>query len=409
MVMKSERAGRLARDSAEILVGDRPGEFTVVTQEGSSIPVDVRDLTESTSGKKEPLLEAASKPGQLQPATAQASTAAGPAVASAASGQPPSALTQSSAVTSATDALDAAQQRPDQSSAARKSTTWLGSMMAAGTAAFGLKGGAPADTGSTRLLQPAAQPGAAHAPASAGASSSAAVAAGASAAGAEHHLQQLPILNIAATEPKAEPPAVSAFASEVAVQPVSAATTDSSPIEGEAHFKSLMGSTLSVQVCFLPVEDGATIFALPGVSVACICWYSEPPHNRDCPEFVTCCRGITTCSCRLCCPHRKRSSVPTSGGCECAGGGGGQRVRRLGVPGVRAEGELAGGQASGEEPCVPMWHPALLPQTTHGSHGGSLHSLSGVPGAGGAPPQQEAAGSHIAHSHSQQHRQRHVD
>ena len=267
-MMKSERAGRLARDSAEILVGDRPGEFTVVTQEGSSIPVDVRDLTETTSGKKEPLLEAATKPAQPQPATAQASTAAGPTVARAASGQPPSALTQSSAVPSAADALDAAQQGPDQSSAARKSSTWLGSIMAAGTAAFGLKGAPPADTGSTCSLQPAAQPSAAQGPASAGASSSAAFAAGASAAGAGHHVQQPPVLNIAATEPKAEPPAVSAFASEVAVQPVSAATTDSSPIEGEAQFKALMGSTPYARVCSLPVDDGATTFDLP-MGVCC--------------------------------------------------------------------------------------------------------------------------------------------
>lgn len=399
-MMKSERAGRLAKDSAEILVGDRPGEFTVVTQEGSSIPVDVRDLTETTSGKKEPLLEAVTKPAQPQPATAQASTAAGPTVARAAPGQPPSALTQSSAVPSAADALDAAQQGPDQSSAARKSSTWLGSMMAAGTAAFGLKGGAPADTGSTCSLQPAAQPSAAQGPASAGAS----------AAGAGHHVQQPPVLNIAATEPKAEPPAVSAFASEVAVQPVSAATTDSSPIEGEAQFKAFMGSTPYVQVCFLPVDDGATTFDLPmGCLLLPSGLYSEPPHDCDCPQFVTCCRGITICSCRLCCPQRKRSGVPTSGGCQGVRSGGGQRIRRRAVLGVRAEGELAGGQASGEEPCVPMWLPALLPQTTHGGQGGSLHSLSGVPGLRGAPPQQEAAGSHIAHSHSQQHRQRHVD
>ena len=36
MVMKSERGGRLVRDSAELLVGDRPGEFTVITEEGST-------------------------------------------------------------------------------------------------------------------------------------------------------------------------------------------------------------------------------------------------------------------------------------------------------------------------------------------------------------------------------------
>ncbi len=45
MVMKSERGGRLARNSAELLAGDKPGEFTVVTEEGSSIPVAVKDVS----------------------------------------------------------------------------------------------------------------------------------------------------------------------------------------------------------------------------------------------------------------------------------------------------------------------------------------------------------------------------
>ena len=44
MVMKSERGGRLARNSAELLAGDKPGEFTVVTEEGSTIPVAVKDV-----------------------------------------------------------------------------------------------------------------------------------------------------------------------------------------------------------------------------------------------------------------------------------------------------------------------------------------------------------------------------
>ncbi len=157
-VMKSERAGRLARDSAEILVGDRPGEFTVVTQEGSSIPVDVRDLTESSSGNKDPLLTVPashSEPQHLAPM--HEPTQQGPAAASAPAGL--SAPEQAPALRlGGTEASEGSEPAPeagtDQGSAAKK-TTWLGSMMAAGTAALGLKGGAPADTGSTRSLQPA--------------------------------------------------------------------------------------------------------------------------------------------------------------------------------------------------------------------------------------------------------------
>lgn len=60
MVMKSERGGRLARDSAEILVGDKPGEFTVVTEEGSSIPIAVSDLASAASASTEPAAAVAS-------------------------------------------------------------------------------------------------------------------------------------------------------------------------------------------------------------------------------------------------------------------------------------------------------------------------------------------------------------
>ena len=234
MVMKSERAGRLARDSAEILVGDRPGEFTVVTQEGSSIPVDVRDLTESTSCMKDPLAVPASHSELQQPAPPQGSGVPAPAAASLSSQQQASAL-HSADLEPLGGSEPAPQAASDQGSTATM-TTWLGSMMAAGTAALGLKGGAPADTGTSRSVQPAAATEPA-APSYAGAS--AAPAARQEGAlpgkeGAAEAREQPPVLNIASTEPKAELSPVSAFASEVAVQPVCAATTDSSPIEGMA-------------------------------------------------------------------------------------------------------------------------------------------------------------------------------
>ena len=250
--MKSERAGRLARDSAEILVGDRPGEFTVVTQEGSSIPVDVRDLTESSSGKKDPLAVPASHSEPQQLAPMHESTLQGPAADLAPAGL----ATQEQALAArlgdaeASEAVESASEPApaagaEQGSAAKKTTTWLGSMMAAGTAALGLKGGAPADNGSsTRSLQPAEEAAAAE-PAAAlpSATNSAAPVAQQEAAlpgkeGAAEAQEQPPVLNIASTEPKAELSPVSAFASEVAVQPVSAATTDSSPIAGMIRLPS---------------------------------------------------------------------------------------------------------------------------------------------------------------------------
>ena len=232
--MKSERAGRLARDSAEILVGDRPGEFTVVTQEGSSIPVDVRDLTESASGMRDPLADPASpsEPRQLVPV--HEATDQDPAAASAPAGF--SAQEQASAqhlgdAEPSRGPKPALTPGPDQSSGP-KTTTWLGSMVAAGTAALGLKGGAPAAIGNTRSVQPAekvAAPSKAEAAAAPAAQQHDALPGKEGAAEVREHP---PVLNIASTEPKAEPSPVSAFASEVAVQPVSAATTDSSPIEG---------------------------------------------------------------------------------------------------------------------------------------------------------------------------------
>ncbi len=241
--MKSERAGRLARDSAEILVGDRPGEFTVVTQEGSSIPVDVRDLTESSSGKKDPLAVPASysEPQQLAPVHEAAEQA--PAAASAPAGlaaheqAPAPGLGGAEASEASEPASEGAPEAGAEQGSAAKMTTWLGSMMAAGTAALGLKGGAPADTGSTRSLQPAEKAAPAEAAALPSAMNSAAPVMQHEAAlsgkeGAAEAQEQPPVLNIASTEPKAELSPVSAFASEVAVQPVSAATTDSSPIAG---------------------------------------------------------------------------------------------------------------------------------------------------------------------------------
>ena len=235
--MKSERAGRLARDSAEILVGDRPGEFTVVTQEGSSIPVDVRDLTESTTSIQDPLAVPASGSELQHSNPPQGSGVPAPAAASLSSQQQASAL-HSADLEPLGGSEPAPQAASDQGSAATM-TAWLGSMMAAGTAALGLKGGAPAETASSRSVQPAQ-----HAAASEPAAPSDAVAPAASTARQERALpgteaaaearEQPPVLNTASTKPKAEPSPVSAFAPEVAVQPVCAATADSSPIEGMA-------------------------------------------------------------------------------------------------------------------------------------------------------------------------------
>ena len=145
MVMKSERGGRLARNSAELLAGDKPGEFTVLTEEGSSIPVAVKDL---------------------------------PPAAGAAAGEnaPVSEVTPT--------------------------RNWWGSM----TAALGLKGGAEG---------------------SAGASPGEGVAGG-------NATQEPPPAKQVEVPPAVEqqPMAVSAFARDVAVKPVSTETADSSALAG---------------------------------------------------------------------------------------------------------------------------------------------------------------------------------
>jgi hypothetical protein len=179
MVMKSERGGRLARDSAEILVGDRPGEFTVVTEEGSAIPVAVKDLSSSSGSSGEVT-------GQWRSAEP-------------ASGEEPAAGTSSAGAEGG--------DLPASTEAAPPRTFW--SSM---TAALGRKSGAGDDAAAAdategiaakaddALREPAAPP-------------------------------VLPVLE--ARGPKAPSP-VSAFANEVAVKPVSADTTDSSAVAGAA-------------------------------------------------------------------------------------------------------------------------------------------------------------------------------
>ena len=222
-VMKSERAGRLARDSAEILVGDRPGEFTVVTQEGSSIPVDVRDLAESASLRMDPSGDSGAAVTEPKASSASARRAAEqPASASAAAGP----LQQRE------------QPVPEQPAPAARRSTWLGSMMAAGTAALGLKGGSPDDAGSASAAQSAARSISLQAALTQPTAESAAPTAGPQAAAANEQAEP-PVLDIAAADTKAEHSPVSAFASEVAVQPVSAATTDSSPIQGKQLLTAL--------------------------------------------------------------------------------------------------------------------------------------------------------------------------
>ena len=218
-VMKSERAGRLARDSAEILVGNRPGEFTVVTQEGSSIPVDVRDLAESASLRMDSSSDSGS--AAMEPRAPDATAHRAAKLPTSASAEP-----------AAPVAVDPAQQleqpEPEQPGSAARRTTWLGSMMAAGTAALGLKGGSPGDAGNPPVAQSAARSILQQA-AIIGPTVDPAVPQPAAAG----KRAEPPMLTLAATDPKAEHSPVSAFAPEVAVQPVSAATTDSSPIQGK--------------------------------------------------------------------------------------------------------------------------------------------------------------------------------
>ena len=222
-VMKSERAGRLARDSAEILVGDRPGEFMVITQEGSSIPVDVRDLAESASLKMDPSGDSGAAVTEPKASDASAHRAAE---------QPASASAEAAAPAAADPSQQPKQPVPEQPASAVRRTTWLGSMMAAGTAALGLKGGSPGDAGSAVAAQSAARSIPQQAALTGPTAESAAPTAGPPAAAAGKQAEP-PVLDIAHADPKAELSPVSAFASEVAVQPVSAATTDSSPIQGK--------------------------------------------------------------------------------------------------------------------------------------------------------------------------------
>ena len=187
-VMKSERAGRLARDSAEILVGDRPGEFTVVTQEGSSIPVDVRDLAESASLKMDPSGDSGA---------ADTEPKASDALAHRAAEQPASASAEAAAPSAADQLQQPEQPVPEQPASAARKTTWLGSMMAAGTAALGLKGGSPGDAGSASAAQSAARSIPQQAASTGPTADSAAPTAGPQAAAAGEQAEP-PVLNIAA-------------------------------------------------------------------------------------------------------------------------------------------------------------------------------------------------------------------
>ena len=221
--MKSERAGRLARDSAEILVGDRPGEFTVVTQEGSSIPVDVRDLAESASLKMDPSGDSGA--AVVEPKAPEASEHRAAELRASSSAEP-------AAPVAADAAQQPAQPVPEQPGSAARRSTWLGSMMAAGTAALGLKGGSPGDVGSASAPQPAPRSIPQQAAPTGPPASLGVPAAGPQPAAAGKQAEP-PVLTLAATDAKAEHSPVSAFASEVAVQPVSTATADSSPIQGK--------------------------------------------------------------------------------------------------------------------------------------------------------------------------------
>lgn len=184
MVMKSERGGRLARDSAEILAGDRPGEFTVVTEEGSAIPVAVKDL--SSDGSSPSARSTGSRAAERAGSTGSAGAAA-----EASSGKDNSSM-----------------------------RTWWGSV----TAALGLQ--------STAEVSGAeASAAAEHVPEGGG---TAAQCRGSAAEGQSEEPAAPPVVDVTAEQTAAAPTAVSAFANEVAVRPVSAQTADPGPVTG-AH------------------------------------------------------------------------------------------------------------------------------------------------------------------------------
>ncbi len=185
MVMKSERGGRLARDSAEILAGERPGEFTVVTQEGSAIPVAVKDLSSAGSSPVSARARSADSGG------AQPDTTGG--------------CPGSDALERAGSGEGAANR--DGAGALR---TWWGSV----TAALGLNSTAEGEAVSAA---PAGEGG------------------GSAAEGSTERTAAPPVLDITAKQEPATPSAVSAFANEVAVKPVSAVTADTSVVAGARY------------------------------------------------------------------------------------------------------------------------------------------------------------------------------
>ena len=263
MVMKSERGGRLARDSAELLVGDRPGEFMVVTEEGSAIPVAVRELAgRHVAGLAAPLpgqpqlqeqqqqQQAVSSPFQRASAAAAAAAAleegreASGAAAAAeqlpaengAAGEGPSAAAPQEAEGTPSSPAPTAQPSPPPSREGTPTRTWWGSV----TAALGLKGGTPPGSapGSPQPAAPLRQgSGASSGEAAPPRSTSAALQAAqeeqeqADAAAGPGQGRQAPALG----EAEAAPSPVSAFAAEVAVMPVSAESADSSAVAGESR------------------------------------------------------------------------------------------------------------------------------------------------------------------------------
>lgn len=203
MVMKSERGGRLARNSAELLAGDRPGEFTVVTEEGSTIPVAVKDVAAAGPTSNAPNSAAALKDVSAPaPATSAPNSAA--------------ALKDVAAAAPATSAPKSTAAGDAPVSEVTPTRNWWGSM----TAALGLKAateGEPAPPSRPAEARPEAE--AAQAPP--GEQSEAAATAEQSEAAAAAEQQPL---------------AVSAFARDVAVKPVSAETADSSAVQGRESF-----------------------------------------------------------------------------------------------------------------------------------------------------------------------------
>ncbi len=271
MVTKSERGGRLSRDSAEILVGERPGEFMVVTEEGSAIPVAVRSGLTGAGAQpqpqQQPQLRGGAATGNAQALAQQLPQHASPfqRASAAASeegaaqqlpGEAAAASQNGGSAAGGEDAVASAARRAHQQQEAgpsREGTpprSWWGSV----TSALGLKGGGGGGghEGSAPVMgvkDSAMQTGAAAAALAEGAAAAPAGAAeeGAGAAREPGQAAAAPGPEAAAAAGNGQAPSpVSAFAAEVAVKPVSPWSAQGSGAEaGECPCTLFMGMRLA--------------------------------------------------------------------------------------------------------------------------------------------------------------------